>query len=144
MRLRLAKRVNLEKHLLQAQRFTDYSLGVALQKPSKHHNSGNPWRFLFTTRGLQLQKLNPHWTALCADRKGIPCNCWGFQQIWPMATREIRQNCPYWPSTTPIHLPEGSRLSSWTLAKDDAFPTAVQLHGSIQKRILTTLSRYPV
>ena len=39
MRLRLAKRVNLEKHLLQAQRFTDYSLGVALQQPSKHHNS---------------------------------------------------------------------------------------------------------
>ena len=59
MRLRLAKRVNLEKHLLQAQRFTDYSLGVALQKASKHHNSGNPWRILFTTRGLQLQSLTP-------------------------------------------------------------------------------------
>ena len=39
MRLRLAKKVNLEKHLLQAQRFTDYSLGVAVLQPSKHHKS---------------------------------------------------------------------------------------------------------
>ena len=40
------------------------------------------------------------------------------------------------------HLPKGPCFSTKTAAKDDAFPTALQLHCDVQKRVFITFSEY--
>ena len=42
------------------------------------------------------------------------------------------------------HLPKGPCFSTKTAAKDDAFPTVLQLHCDGQKRFFITFSEYPV